>query len=195
MAAEQLLERQRARERVERASTTATGSAADAASTSDRDRGTGLCKAGAARMPVAAVEAPHHTPAMRHPVSRPLLSVRSRRRSLLALAAFVLLLPGGVGACRRAGSQAPAAAERTTVRVENNSLRDQVIYVVRSSVRQRIGEATSHATTTLVIPPSFVGPGTPLRFIADPIGGGPATTGEETIVNPGDEVVIVIQGT
>ena len=131
---------------------------------------------------------------MRHPVSRPPLSARSTRRALAALAAFVLLLSGGVSACHRTGSQAPAAAERTTVRVENNSLLDQVIYVVRSGVRQRLGEATAHATTTLVIPPSFVAPGTPLRFIADPIGGGPATTGDETIVNPGDEVVIVIQG-
>ena len=131
---------------------------------------------------------------MRHTVSRSSLPGRSARRALTALAAVVLLLAGGASGCRRPGSQAPVAVDRTTVRVENNSLLDQVIYVARSGVRQRLGEATAHATTVLVIPPSFVGPGTPLRFIADPIGGGPATTGDETIVNPGDEVVIVIQG-
>lgn len=115
------------------------------------------------------------------------------RRSLFVLAAtFALAL---AGCAPRATSSASRARPRTTVEVRNNAFVDQVIYAsVGSGVRQRLGTALGISTTTLVIPASLIGPGTRLRLVAEPVGGGRATIGEETVVDPGDALVFVIMG-
>ena len=118
------------------------------------------------------------------------------RRPFLAFAGALLLMTASGCAPRTgAGATGGATVLRTTVEVRNHGFNDQVIYVsLGGGVRQRIGTAPGVTTTMLVIPRSLVNPGTRLRLIADPIGGGRATVGEEITVDPGDELVLIIQG-
>ena len=90
----------------------------------------------------------------------------------------------------------PEEAERpTTVRVQNQGFLDVAVYVVRSGSRTRIGTVTGNSTAVLTIPKTFVQPLTPLRFIANPIGGQRQPVSEEVTVSPGDEVGLIIPPT
>ena len=80
----------------------------------------------------------------------------------------------------------------TTVRVQNQGFLDVTVYVVRGGVRSRLGLVTGNSTAVLTIPKTFVQPLTPLRFIANPIGGQRQPVSEEITVSPGDEVGLVI---
>lgn len=83
----------------------------------------------------------------------------------------------------------------TTVRVQNQGFLDVAVYVIRGSgsgVRSRIGTVSGNSTAVLVIPKTMVQPGTPLRFIANPIGGNRAPISQEILVSPGDEVGLLI---
>jgi hypothetical protein len=52
--------------------------------------------------------------------------------------------------------------------------------------------APGHSTTLLDVPRGLVSGLTPLRFIADPIGGTRPSVSEEITVAPGDTVVMTI---
>lgn len=80
----------------------------------------------------------------------------------------------------------------TRLRVENRAFLDMTIYVVRSSQRIRLGQATGNTVTTFTIPANLIFGTTPLRFQADPIGGSRAPVSEEISVSAGDEVVLLI---
>lgn len=80
----------------------------------------------------------------------------------------------------------------TYVRIDNQAFLDMTIYAYRSSQRVRLGIATGNSRTKLMIPAGLVFMGTPLRFQADPIGSSRRSVSEEILVNPGDEVVMVI---
>ena len=80
----------------------------------------------------------------------------------------------------------------TYVQVDNRAFLDMTIYVYRSTQRIRLGLATGNTKTRLVIPQSMIVLGSPLRFQADPIGSSRQSISEEILVNPGDEVVMVI---
>ena len=79
----------------------------------------------------------------------------------------------------------------TIVQVDNRGFLDMAVYVVRSSERLRMGTATGNSKTNLRVPPGIVSGLTPLRFIADPIGGNRASVSEEITVAPGDTVVLM----
>ena len=93
---------------------------------------------------------------------------------------------GGAGG---AGGQAPPT--RTTLRVQNQNFLDMNIYVVRP-FRVRLGLAPGVTTTTFVIPSAAVGNGSPMRFLADPIGGRATPVSEEIFVQAGEEVTLII---
>ncbi len=118
-------------------------------------------------------------------------------RVVLALA-LVTLAAAAPGCARRRGGGESAASEsgrpaRTVVRVENLGFPDMTIYVIRGgSQRIRLGLAGGNRTTVLQIPSYLVTFPTPLRFLADPVGGNRAPVSDEITVNPGDEVVITI---
>lgn len=83
--------------------------------------------------------------------------------------------------------------ERTTVRVENRSWSEMVVYVVRSgSQRIRLGSVPGVTTRVLTIPEHLLGATTPLRFIADPIGSDRAPISDEIMVRMGDQVTLMI---
>lgn len=123
--------------------------------------------------------------------------VPARRRAVRSLAAGACLAlaaaaPLALAGCRRP-APGPAAPEQvTTVRVENRSFDDVVVYALRNSQRMRLGQVNASATATLRIPPYIMAGMTPLRFLADPIGARRTPISQEIVVNPGDEVYLLI---
>ncbi len=103
---------------------------------------------------------------------------------LIASVAACITLPRGSGTTDQ--------NQPTVVEVDNQGFQDMDVYVVRSGQRWRLGLATGTSKTMLTIPPTMVSGLTPLRFVADPIGGRRASVGEEITVAPGDTVVMTI---
>ena len=108
----------------------------------------------------------------------------------LALALFFVALV----ACRSMapGSGGPDQDQRTAVQVDNRGFPDMTVYAARSAQRVRLGLAPGHSTTLFDVPRGLVSGLTPLRFIADPIGGTRPSVSEEITVAPGDTVVMTI---
>ena len=107
-------------------------------------------------------------------------------------AALVFL---GLAACNAfsRGSGTPDQKEPTVVQVDNQGFLDMTVYAVRnSSQRVRVGIATGNRKTDLLIPAYLVNGLTPLRFVADPIGGRRASVSQEITVAPGDTVGLMI---
>jgi hypothetical protein len=90
------------------------------------------------------------------------------------------------------GSGATDPNQPTVVEVDNQGFLDMDVYAVRSGQRWRLGLATGNSRTKLTIPQSMVNGLTPLRFIADPVGGRRASVSQEITVAPGDTVVMTI---
>jgi hypothetical protein len=109
---------------------------------------------------------------------------------------ILIVLAVGVSACgARSGETAVSgeAEPATVLEVDNQATLDMTIYVVRSSgARERLGMATAHTRTRLRIPPRLIFGLTPLRFMADPIGGSATPVTQEITVQPGDTVVLQI---
>jgi len=80
----------------------------------------------------------------------------------------------------------------TVLQVENQGFLDMNVYAARSAQRVRLGTATGNSKTNFTVPASLVSGLTPLRFIADPIGGTRASVSQEITVAPGDTVVLTI---
>ena len=107
--------------------------------------------------------------------------------------AFALLLLGAT-ACKTFshGSGTPDQNQPTVVQVDNQGFLDMNVYAVRSGQRVRLGIAPGNTKTNFTVPPTLVTGLTPLRFIADPIGGTRASVSMEITVAPGDTVVLTI---
>jgi hypothetical protein len=107
--------------------------------------------------------------------------------------AFALFL-AGISACGGflRGSNTTDPNQPTVVEVDNQGFQDMDVYVVRSGQRWRLGLATGSSKTNLTIPQTMVSGLTPLRFVADPIGGRRASVSQEITVAPGDTVVMTI---
>jgi hypothetical protein len=112
----------------------------------------------------------------------------------MKLIVVALLLVGITAACSTMGRGSGAADQNqpTVVEVDNQGFQDMDVYAVRSGQRWRLGLATGASKTRLTIPPSLLSGLTPLRFIADPIGGRRASVSQEITVVPGDTVVMTI---
>ena len=92
----------------------------------------------------------------------------------------------------RHGSTSVDPNAPTVVQVDNQGFLDMAVYVLRSSERLRLGTATGNSKSNLRIPTGIVTGLTPLRFVADPIGGTRASVSEEITVTPGDTVGLTI---
>lgn len=119
-----------------------------------------------------------------------------RPAALVAAGLASLTLGGALAACARNPKPGQAIAvsdtARTTVRVQNQSLLDVNVYVLRSGSRVRLGTVTSLSTAVLTIPRALIAVVTPVRFISVPIGGNRAPVSEEITVSPGDQVGLLI---
>ena len=111
------------------------------------------------------------------------------RFRLLATAAIAVT---AATACASAGAGNYIPQERTAIRVDNQSFADMTVYALRSSQRVRLGLAPGHSNTIFEVPRTLISGLTPLRFIANPIGGNHAEVSEEITVAPGDSVVMTI---
>ena len=105
---------------------------------------------------------------------------------------FVLLVLGAAAcnALKRGSNIDPNA--RTVVQVDNQGFSDMTVYAARSAQRVRLGTAIGNSKTNFDIPKVLISGLTPLRFVADPIGGRRASVSEEITVAPGDTVVLTI---
>jgi hypothetical protein len=82
--------------------------------------------------------------------------------------------------------------EPAVVQVDNQGFLDMTVYAARSAQRVRLGSAAGNRKTNFTIPQTLISGLTPLRFVADPIGGRRASVSEEITVAPGDTVVLTI---
>ena len=108
----------------------------------------------------------------------------------ITLSLLILAVPAcaGIGG----GPPNPDANLPAVVQVDNQGFTDMTVYALRSSQRIRLGTATGSSKTNFTIPPGIVSGLTPLRFIADPIGGRRNSVSQEITVAPGDTVVLTI---
>lgn len=90
------------------------------------------------------------------------------------------------------GSQNDTQAGPTVVQVENQGFLDMTVYASRSGQRSRIGIAPGNSKSNLEVPRMLISGLTPIRFIADPIGGSRPSVSQEITVVPGDTVVLTI---
>lgn len=112
------------------------------------------------------------------------------RHVLLPLLVFVTLLPG-CGSRAQADDPVPLDS-KTTLRVDNTGFLDMTVYVFDGSQRVRLGIANGNAVTELTIPPSLVRGVTSLRFLCDPVGGNRSPVSDQIVVEPGDQVTLLI---
>src|SRR2546423_271607 len=107
--------------------------------------------------------------------------------------AFALFLAGIFGCnALRHRTDTNDVNQPTIVEVDNQGFLDMTVYAMRSSERIRLGIATGNGKTNLNVPSILVSGLTPLRFVADPIGGARASVSQEITVAPGDTVVLTI---
>ena len=98
----------------------------------------------------------------------------------------------GVGCTSSGANRQPSPRAEAFVRVENRSMLDMTIYVIRSSERRRLGLVNALSTQTLRIPSVLVEGAGILRFQADPIGGSRTPVSQEIMVSDGDVVTLII---
>jgi hypothetical protein len=113
-------------------------------------------------------------------------------RAAVALAAGLLALLAGVGCRSTGGGTPPGQRSEAFVRVENRSMLDMTVYVVRGGERRRLGLVNALSTQTLPIPGVLIDGAGVLRFLADPIGASRTPVSEEIVVRHGDVVQLII---
>src|SRR4051812_38237944 len=112
------------------------------------------------------------------------LNDRARAARLATMSLLALSLALGTGCFHRGQEEETGEPVPPTVlRVESHAFLDMTIYVYRSSQRVRLGTATGNSSAKFTIPKSLIFGATPLRFLADPIGGSARSVSQETIVN------------
>ena len=140
---------------------------------------------------------PDPTPDRRSP-RRTARAPRPAARAAVRLT-LLLALVGGVvpvTACaRRTGGAAAGDEQPTTIRIRNQNFLDVNVFVVRGGQPVRLGTVGGNSTQVLRIPAYLLAGVTPLRFVADPIGGQRGPVSEEIVVSPGDQVELMIPPT
>ena len=118
---------------------------------------------------------------------------RTRVHTRFALAAGLTALLAVAG-CRSTSGRGAPSTERSEafVRVENRSMLDMTIYVLRGGERRRLGLVNALSTQVLPIPSVLIEGSGVLRFLADPIGGSRTPVSEEIFVRNGDVVQLMI---
>jgi hypothetical protein len=105
-------------------------------------------------------------------------------RGLVAVA----LLAGG---CAHGGGETTVAepgVPQTVLQVWNNNWSDMNVYVVRGTLRQRLGTVTSLTTSRFPLPAHIMASPDPVRLLADPIGVAQQYMSPPLLVSPGQFV-------
>lgn len=112
------------------------------------------------------------------------------------IAATTAFRPAATGVFPPGATAARQSAHRATtvLRVRNNGFTDRVVYVVSpDGMDQRLGTATAAVTTTFTIPRMFVQNMAPVYFAARRFAGFRWQWTEQTVVQRGDTVNVMIQ--
>ena len=90
-------------------------------------------------------------------------------------------------ACRKRDATTPAPDPNTAVpvEIENHYMGDVTIYLVRGSLRQRLGMVTALGTAEFTFPWRWLSQSGSSRLLAYPIAGARAQLSEPLIVQPG----------
>jgi hypothetical protein len=90
-------------------------------------------------------------------------------------------------ACRKRDAATPAPDPNTAVpvEIENHYMGDVTIYLVRGSLRQRLGMVTALGTAEFTFPWRWLSQSGSSRLLAYPIAGARAQLSEPLIVQPG----------
>ena len=121
--------------------------------------------------------------------------MRAQLSRLLLVPILALL---AAGACARhsaddEGDELEPVRASTTVRVENRSFDNVVVYVLSASgMRRRLGEVSGTSSMTFEIPKTMIFGATSLRFQVDPIGGSRSPISQDIVVSAGDQVQLVV---
>jgi len=114
-------------------------------------------------------------------------------RRILTTVALVAVAGAGTACRRTSPDQSATPTPVTVLEVQNQRFLDMNVYVLApTSARIRLGTATGNGTTRMVIPSNLIFGTTPLRFVADPIGGRVASVSTSISVLPGDTVTMTI---
>jgi hypothetical protein len=111
-------------------------------------------------------------------------------KRVIAFAAVALSVVSCKTLSRSSANDTPVGP--TVVQVDNQGFLDMTVYAARSGQRSRIGIAPGNRKSNLELPRMLISGLTPIRFIADPIGGNRASVSQEITVVPGDTVVLTI---
>lgn len=120
--------------------------------------------------------------------------MRAQLSRLLLVPILSLLV---LGACARQGADEGSDVEpvraSTTVRVENRSFENVVVYVIgQSGERRRLGDVSGTSTKVFEIPRTMIFGATSLRFQVDPIGGSRSPISQDIVVSAGDQVQLIV---
>ena len=131
------------------------------------------------------------------------MAANNQIRYALALGLVAL---AWIGCARRvraggdpAGGPGTAVATGETVgpdvplRVENNSRSDIVVYVLRGSVRTRLGTVTPVTSQTFAISGAIISDQGGISLLADPVAGGRSLKSENVYVRPGQRLVWTLE--
>ena len=125
--------------------------------------------------------------------------MRVLNRSTMFAVAGVLALSGCSSAARKkqddewGNNDKPVIQRDIPVHVQNHNWADIVIYAVRNSTRTRLGQVTSMSTVSFVIPAGFMGTGSDIRLLADPIGSSATFITDALLLSPGVEIDFYIE--
>lgn len=105
----------------------------------------------------------------------------------------VLLVLVTIAACTAPGLAGGGPEPQTTVlRVTNQSFDNVTVYVVRSTMRRRLGMVNAISTQSFRIPPDMVLEANTLSFQTDPIGARREPVTQEMLVRAGDQISMTI---
>lgn len=113
-----------------------------------------------------------------------------RLPSVLALTLSALVMAGCGGGNDPKTAAEPA--EKTYAMVTNQGFLDINLYIMRGSARTKLGHVPGNSSVRLEIPRTFVNPGLPVRFMADPVGSNRTPYSMEIPIFPGETVTIRI---
>lgn len=114
-----------------------------------------------------------------------------RLPSVLALTLMALVHTGCGGGTRNPQTSADPM-EKTYAMVTNQGFLDINLYIVRGSTRTKIGHVPGNSSARLEIPRTYVNPGLPVRFLADPVGSNRTPYSMEIAIFPGETVTMRI---
>lgn len=89
------------------------------------------------------------------------------------------------------GFSQPAAAEESTVVVQNDYWGEMAIFAVKGGTRWRLGSVMTGSTATLRIPRELMA-GSEIQLQADPVGPGAAFTFPRIAIRPGSTVELML---